>query len=101
MLLGEVGHPQDRATPIFEDNKATIDVSVAVKTTQQMRHVLKDINFLRSVVSEKVVFLPSVASKNQLSDILTKSLSVGEHWSLLRRILKCFPMEKDAVVSLN
>jgi hypothetical protein len=52
-------------TPVFEDNKATVDVSVSVKHHTRLRHVVKDCCFLKYHVDVGTVVLSAVGTQDQ------------------------------------
>jgi hypothetical protein len=66
-------------TVVFEDNKATIDVSQSVKHHTRLRHVIKDCNYLKYHVECGDVVFCAVGTKDQIADWLTKLHSKAVH----------------------
>jgi hypothetical protein len=66
-------------TTVFEDNKATRDVSQSVKHHTRLRHVIKDCNYLKFHVENSDVVFTLVGTKDQLADWLTKNHAKAAH----------------------
>ena len=84
--LADIGYPQREPTPIYVDNKASIDWAVAGSDHRRRRHVdIQFHSFQQHVVDGAVVFV-WVAGKDQLADFQTKVHCVSE-FLRLRRIV--------------
>jgi hypothetical protein len=91
LMLIELGMAVE-PTPIFEDNSATVHVSVSVKHTTRLRHVLKDCNWLQYHVEAGNVVVLAVSTKKQLADWLTKAFSKADHERFVRALMDVVPM---------
>ena len=73
-VLSELGFPQEDATPVYEDNKPTIDIVNSGKPTQRSRHI--DIRFfaIQDWVQNKDIELKHISGVINPADDLTKPL---------------------------
>ena len=73
-VLSELGFPQEDATPVYEDNKPTIDIVNSGKPTQRSRHI--DIRFfaIQDWVQNGDISLKHISGVINPADDLTKPL---------------------------
>jgi hypothetical protein len=71
-LLEELGHFQDGATTIWQDNQACIAQSKNPINPAANRHVLIRYHYLRHLTESQIVRLSYINTLDQLADILTK-----------------------------
>ena len=74
-ILGELGIDQHDATPIYEDNKGCLHMTQNQKPTTNTRHV--DLRHFAVVdwVTQDLLMVKKISTKDNSSDTLTKSLS--------------------------
>ena len=73
-VLSELGFPQNEPTPIYEDNKPTIDIVNSKKPTQRSRHI--DIRFfaIQDWLDNKDISMHHISGVINPADDLTKPL---------------------------
>ena len=73
-VLAELGFPQEGPTPIYEDNKPTIDIVNSGKPTQRSRHI--DIRFfaIQDWMKNKDIEMLHISGVINPADDLTKPL---------------------------
>nr|GEX70903.1 putative copia-type protein [Tanacetum cinerariifolium] len=76
-LLTEVGFRPKRATQVFCDNKAAIQISENPVQHDRTKHVEIDRHFIKEKLEAGIIELPLVRSEDQLADILTKAVRTG------------------------
>ena len=86
-LLAELGFPQSSPSRLFEDNQACVAMVRNHLVTGRNRHFCVKMAWLRQQVTNKVVTLLFVASRNNLADILTKILVNLLHQALAKGLL--------------
>ena len=74
-LLDELNFPQRKACRLFCDNKATISISENPVQHDRTKHVEIDRHFIKEKREKKIISLPFIRLKDQLTDILTKAVS--------------------------
>ena len=72
-LLGEIGYPQT-TTILYCDNMAAIRVARATGSTKGTKHMKHAHFYVQERVQEKDIHVKAVASKDNMSDVLTKAL---------------------------
>ena len=85
-LLTEVGFPPDYAMNLFCDNKAAIDISHNPIQHDRTKHVEVDRHFIKQNLEEKIVQFPFVKTKDQLTDILTKTVSSRNFYNTFNKL---------------
>lgn len=83
-LLEDIGYPQDRPTPVFEDNLGCILLSENHGTTKQSKHFDIAYHFNREAIDRKITELIHVPSIDQLADGLTKPMPRDRHYALAK-----------------
>ena len=71
-LLWDLGYPIKQPIHLYCDNKAAFDIA---HNPVQYDRTKEDRFFIKEKLDEKVVELPKIRSKEQLTDILTKGVS--------------------------
>jgi hypothetical protein len=71
-VLAELGHPQEYATVIFEDNRAAVLISQASHPTRQTRHIDIREFALLDWNDRGLIILESLDTSKNASDMLTK-----------------------------
>ena len=87
-ILTELGFNQDKPTPIYEDNKPTIDIIASQKPTERTRHI--DIRFFAIhdwTHKSKDISLHHIPGVTNPSDDLTKPLGRVLHERHARYIM--------------
>jgi hypothetical protein len=72
-------------TPIFVDNKSTIDVIITGKRTDRTRHIEARWYYVVDQFENKTIDVHKIATENNKADGLTKALGPKQHqrWSRL------------------
>ena len=73
-LLEELGFPQNDPAVLHEDNQATIRMASNPVVSARNRHFSIKMHWIRDQVARNNITLQYVSTKDQLADILTKSL---------------------------
>ena len=75
-LLDELGFSQTKSCKLYCDNEAAIKISENPVQHDCTKHVEVDRHFIKEKLEKKVISLPSVTSKNQIANILTKAVRI-------------------------
>lgn len=86
-LLAELGYEQTEATPMMEDNQATIDLSVSGRHHKRTKHIRVRYHFIRQLVEEGEVALVKVHTSEQIADLLTKPLGKTQFINLRGKMM--------------
>jgi hypothetical protein len=86
-FLAELGFAQSGPSLLYEDNQACVAMVNNHVVTGRNRHFCVKMAWLRQQVSDGVVSLVFVASRNNLADIMTKILSPDDHVRLAALLL--------------
>lgn len=73
-LLGELGFPQKEATVLFCDNNGTIACTHDPHQHTKMKHIDIRAHFIRDCVNNRTIDVIRVPGKENVADIMTKSL---------------------------
>ena len=73
-MLNDLGIPQDSATPLYEDNRATIAMANAQRLTRRTMHMDIEYFALLDWVSTDQPILSSISTHDTPADGMTKSL---------------------------
>ena len=79
-----IAHPIE----IMEDNKAAILWSESKTGTAKLKHLERNLYWIRDRVRDKTVKLVYVKTVDQLADALTKALPPGQFESIMQRLMK-------------
>lgn len=74
-VLSDLGVKYTKPMNLHCDNKAAIQIAQNPVQHDRTRHVEVDRHFIKEKVDQKIIQLPFIKSKNQLVDVLTKSVS--------------------------
>jgi hypothetical protein len=74
-LVKDLGHAQDEATVIFEDNAGCIALSENPVFHKRSKHIDIKYHFIRERVASNEIKVQYVPTEDQLADLLTKGLS--------------------------
>ena len=74
-LLCELGFPPKGACRLICDNQASASISNNPVQHDRTKHVEVDRHFIKEKLDNQIISLPLVRSKDQLADILTKSVT--------------------------
>jgi Reverse transcriptase (RNA-dependent DNA polymerase)/GAG-pre-integrase domain len=86
-ILYELGFAQDGPTPIYEDNRAAIDMVNASKPTERSRHIDIQHFAIQDWKRRNIVVLRHISGTMSPSDALTKPLSWVLHSRHTRRLM--------------
>ena len=70
----------------YPTNESAIKLALNPVFHDKTKHFEIDVHFIREKISKGVVKLLSIESRNQIADILTKSLTSVQHEFLVRRM---------------
>ena len=73
-LLDEISFSQTKPCKLYCDNEASTRISENPVQHDRTKHVEVYCHFIKENLEKKVISLPSVTSKNQIADILTKAV---------------------------
>ncbi len=71
---------------IYEDNQAAIAIMSRPEKKTKMRHLDAKYFKIQELITDKIVSLEYVKSENNLSDMMTKSLSKALHNGIIKRL---------------
>lgn len=74
-LVKDLGHAQDEATVIFEDNAGCIALSENPVFHKRSKHIDIRYHFIRERVANNEIKVKYIPTEDQLADLLTKGLS--------------------------
>lgn len=76
-LLKSMGLPQTEATVIKEDNQAAIALSKNPVTSKRTKHIDIRCHFVREKTESGQIVLEYISTKEQVADLLTKSIAIA------------------------
>lgn len=85
-LLRDLGVKLTDPTAIMCDNQAAIAIAANPVQHEKTKHVEIDCHFIRDKAKQGVIHPTFVPSSAQLADILTKILTVDQHYKLLSKL---------------
>ena len=86
-LIDDLGFGVTAPTPLYLDNKATIELTQDPVAFKKTKHILRHAYELRDRVAHRVLRPAFVPTHEQLADVLTKSLSADLHARMLPQLL--------------
>ncbi|RVW18959.1 Retrovirus-related Pol polyprotein from transposon RE1 [Vitis vinifera] len=89
LLLQDLGYLSRQPIRLFCDNKAACDIAHNPVQHDRTKHVEVDRFFIKEKLDDKIVELPKIRSKDQLADILTKSVSCQVFSKFLDKLDMC------------
>eukprot|EP00257_Ricinus_communis_P015773 XP_015573748.1 uncharacterized protein LOC107261134 [Ricinus communis] len=98
-ILKELRFKQEEATTIYCDNSSAIKLSKNHVLHGRSKHIDVKYHFLRDLTNDGVINLIYYRSKDQIADILTKSLKVAAFLKIRRLLGVC--TLKDSIEGLN
>ena len=90
-LLEELKCQQQEACNLYCDNKAAISISENPVQHDRTKHVEIDRHFIKEKLEKGIITLPFIRSKDQLTDILTKTVSAEVFNAVLCKLGVCDP----------
>ena len=86
-FIDDIGFGVTAPTPLFLDNKATIELTQDPVAFKKTKHILRHAHELRDRVARRVLRPVYVPTDQQLADVLTKGLREDAHRVLLDSLL--------------
>lgn len=86
-LLSDIGFPQNKPTPIYEDNQSCIAMIHGQSNHQKSKHISPKYHYTREQVQIGEIEVKYIQTEEMTADILTKPLGSGPHGYLTRKIL--------------
>lgn len=77
-VLKELGHLQEKSTVVMCDNNSVIKLSKKPVLHGRSKHIDVRFHFLRDLTKEGVVDLVCCGTRNQVADLMTKPLKLGD-----------------------
>lgn len=74
--IKELWFPQQETCRLFCDNKVAISISENLIQHDRTKHVEDDRHFIKDNPENKIISLPHIKSKDQITNILTKAIRV-------------------------
>ena len=85
-LLKELGLGSSKPVDLYCDNKAAIQIAVNPIFHERTKHIEIDCHFIREKIQRGLLCIKYVKSSEQLADIFTKKLGVGQHEYLISKL---------------
>ena len=86
-FLQNVGFPQQKLTILYEDNMSTISMIQNKSNGKRTKHVEVRYNLIRDQVTNEVIAMEWLNTKDMTSDTLTKALAPGPFVHLRKNLL--------------
>lgn len=71
---------------LYYDNKSIINISNNLVLYDRMKHVEIDQYFIREIIGSKILVLTYVRTQDQVTDIFTKGLSMGDFEKIMGKL---------------
>ncbi|GJW10024.1 retrovirus-related pol polyprotein from transposon TNT 1-94 [Tanacetum coccineum] len=91
-LLNDLHKEQQGFTILFCDNKATITMTKNPAFHNRTKHIDIRYHFIRTLAAKGEIVLKYYGTKEQVVDLLTKSISSSQHAYLRKRLGVCHPL---------
>ncbi|GJZ17387.1 hypothetical protein Tco_0553510 [Tanacetum coccineum] len=88
-LLNDLHKEQQGSTIILCDNKATIAMTKNPAFHNRTKHIDICYHFIRTLAAKGEIVLKYCGTKEQVADVLTKSISIAQHAYLRKRLGVC------------
>ncbi|GKE45824.1 hypothetical protein Tco_1473108 [Tanacetum coccineum] len=88
-LLNDLHKEQQGSTIILCDNKATIAMTKNPAFHNRTKHIDIRYHFIRTLAAKGEIVLKYCGTKEQVADVLTKSISIAQHAYLRKRLGVC------------
>lgn len=85
-LIKDLGLTHLGSTTIFCDNKAALAIAANPVHNEKTKHVEIDFHFIRDKAGEGHSNPTYISTTEQVADVFTKILSVGQHQILLNKL---------------
>lgn len=82
-ILKSLGHPQEKATIIFEDNMACISMSKDPVFHRRTKHIDVHYHYVREKCLDFDILLEYISTASQPADMMTKALDKQRHFRCL------------------
>ncbi|PKU63096.1 Retrovirus-related Pol polyprotein from transposon TNT 1-94 [Dendrobium catenatum] len=87
-LLQELNCTQEAATPLFCDNTSAIALANNPVFHARTKHIEVDCHYIRNCVKDHIIQIQHISTKDQLADLLTKSLPSTRFQFLTNKLMK-------------
>ena len=84
-----MGNLSGQPIQLFSDNKAACDIAHNLVQHDRIKYIEVDRFFIKKKLDLKIVELPRIKSKDQLANILTKTISYRSYSSFLGKLDMC------------
>ena len=78
-LLEEIGMPQGKPTPIFEDNTACIKFAESLQIKNRTKHLEIKYFYIKQIMNWGQITIVHIKTSDQMADELTKALAYADH----------------------
>lgn len=95
-LLKENGLVEPAPIPLSCDNQSAIRLVKNPEFHQRTKHIDIKYHFVRETLNNGVIDIQYVGTKDQIADVLTKSLKSG-HFKTMRHRIGIVDVEEDSV----
>ena len=78
-LLEEIGMPQGKPTPIYEDNTACIKFAETLQVKNRTKHLEIKYFYIKQIANWGLITIVYIPTKEQVADAFTKPLAFEDH----------------------
>jgi hypothetical protein len=86
-LAADFGYTQNGPTRMHSDSKSAIDMSLDPVAFKKTKHIMRAAHFLRDLVARRFIELCKIAGEENVSDLLTKPVSLPVFRKLSRALI--------------
>jgi hypothetical protein len=87
VFVGNLVRTPSIPTPLFCDNESAVKIASNPVFHERTKHIEIDCHFVREKFEQGIITLLHVSTKDQIADILTKSLSKTNHVRFVSKLL--------------
>lgn len=85
-LVSDLGYTCNGPTCIFSDNRGVVDLSLDPVSFKKTKHILRAAEFIRDLVTRKVISVQWVSGKDNPADLFTNPVELAVFRKLFRSL---------------